>query len=119
MAIRTRRFDVFAEQCKIREVMVKAVLVKQHDVGVPAFVIYVTIGTGPAARSPVKTVKSRLGIDVCVDILVTVQAKRALLRALECLVTRATFGLEFRMSLDDITRHHQRFDLGSGSFGYE
>jgi len=109
---------VLAEQREIRDVMVKAVLVQLHDVGVSAFMIRMTVGTGPTAGRPVKTVKSRLGVDIRVDIFMAVQAKRALLRALERLVTRAAFALEFCVPLDDITRHDQRFDLCSGSLGY-
>lgn len=114
MAIRTRRFDVFSEQREIRDVMVKAILVQADDVGVSALVVCVTVGAGPAARLTVKTVKPRFRIDVCVDILVAVQAKCALLRALKCLVTIAALGLVLGVTLDDVTRHHQRFDLGGG-----
>jgi len=118
MTIRTGCLRVLAEQCEVRYIVVKIGLVELHDIGIPAFMIRVAVGTGFATGPAIKAVKTGFRFDVCADVLVTVHAQRTLFRALESLVTVTALGLEFGMTLDDVTGHDQCFNLGSGSLGY-
>lgn len=116
MARRAFGFGVFAEQREIREVVIERIFFEVHDVGISALVIRVAACAGRVFRLLESTVKARRLLDVLGDVFVTIKAQRALLSSLETLVTLGAFAFDFRVAFDHLSRHHQGFDLGVGSF---
>lgn len=117
MTIRTVGLGVLADQREIREVMFERCVVQLHDIGVTAFMIRMTVGAILIERLGISSVVAAFIVDVRSDVLMTIETQRALFGTFESQVTGAALGFVFGMALDDVTGHHQRFDLAGGSLG--
>ncbi len=110
---------VLARQVEVCETMIKQCPVKLYDVRIPAFVIGVTISAFILPSVIKKAVKADRIADVQGNVFVAVEAKRALLAAIKCLMARAALGFVFGMPLDNVARHDQGLDLSIGVRCYE
>lgn len=117
VAVGTIGLVMFANEPEIGEFVLKGFLVELNDIGVPAFMICMTVSAVLVPGGVVEAVIATVAVIIGRDIFVAVEAKRALLGTLEGLVTGTAFGLVFRMTLDHVARHDQRFNLGDGSLG--
>ena len=106
-------FLVLAGKPEISKIVVEGTLIELHDVGVAPFVIGVAFRAVQVLCLQIPTVVSTPRFHVRRDVFMAVQAKGALVGALERQVTIAAFGLVLRVSFDDIARHHQCLDLGA------
>ena len=102
---------VMSDQLKIGLVVVEVALVETNDIGVPAFVVRVTVCTGRPARASILAVKPGLCVDIACDLFVTIEAQRALLAAFEAQMTVGALFLVFGVCLYYLTRHDQRLEL--------
>lgn len=105
-------FGVFAEQRKVREIVIEGILVEVYDVGIATLVIGMALHTGHVPGSPDPSVEACRFFDVCSDVLVAVKAQRALFASLEFLMAQGALAFILRMTLDHFPRHDQGFDLG-------
>ena len=105
-------FEMLAGQHKVGEIVVEGVLIELHDVRIASFVIRMASRAVGVLRIRVSPVIAMSCIDIRGDILMTVEAKGALVRTSECQVTMTALGLVLGVTFDDIARHHQRLDLG-------
>lgn len=117
MAVCAFVFGVLAEQWEVGELVIKIRLVETHDVGITALVVRVAVCTAVLADTLELAMKARRTIDICGDIFVAVEAERTLSAAFESLVAGFTLTFVLGMTLDDLARHDQRFDLGVSSLG--
>jgi len=105
-------FGVFAEQRKVREIVIEVGFVELHDIGIATLVIGMALHTGHIRGSPDPSVEACGFFDVCSDVLVAVKAQRALFASLEFLMAQGALAFILRMTLDHFPRHDQGFDLG-------
>ena len=105
-------FGVFAEQRKVREIVIEVGFVELHDIGIATLVIGMALHTGHIFGSPDPSVEACGFFDVCSDVLVAVKAQRALFASLEFLMAQGALAFILRMTLDHFPRHDQGFDLG-------
>ena len=93
----------------IRHIMIKCLLTELHDFGVAPLVILVT---GTAFRLPgaAQSVIPVPCLDIGSNILVTIQAQRALLALAERAMARIALLLVPGMPFDETAWHHQRLD---------
>lgn len=119
MAVVTLRLGMVADEREIGPVMIEALPVESHDIGIAAFVVGMASEAGTTAGLPVAAMKAQLHFDVGRDVLVAIEAQGALFVAIEGLVTSLAIGLELRVTLDDFTGHDQGLDLGIGNGRYE
>ncbi len=117
MTVRACFLGVFAEQWKVRELVIETRLVEPYDVGITALVVRMAAGTAVLHGIREFAVKACRIVDIARDIFMAVEAKRALLAAFESLMAGVTFLFVLSMALDDLARHDQRFDLGICWFG--
>lgn len=110
MAVLAGHFNVATQQRKISEVMFECVFIELHDVGVSTFVICMAIYTFVVRCIVEQPVKSAAGLDIGRNVLVAVEAQRALVRTFERFVTGRAFRLPLGMALYDFTGHDQRLD---------
>ena len=71
-------------------------------------------GASRLAGATILAVKAGIRLDISSDFLVTIETECALLTAVEASMAVVAVLLVFCMRCNDLARHDQRFDLGSG-----
>ena len=117
MALGTLRLAVFAKQGKVCEFMIERVFVELHDIGIPAFMVGMTVRAASVARVSVQAVKTGSRVYIDGDVLVAIKAQGTLFGALELGVAGIAVLFIFRMTFYDLTGHNQRFNLGVSLLG--
>jgi hypothetical protein len=105
------------EQLEICKVVIEVLLDQIDDVRIPAQVILVAGCTAIFNRFSKQAVKSDFAAYVACNVFVASKAELRLFAALECEVAGAALRFDVRVSLYDLTRHDERFDLGKSVVG--
>ena len=97
--------------------VIKGLLVQRHDICRASLVFDMT----SLARRIIDVLDAAMetfpGVDVCRDLLVTLEAKLVLTYLAETLVAVTAFIFIFCMALNELTRHHQRLQTGGINCG--
>jgi len=110
VAVATGNVNVLPMKFEVGKRVVEAPFIQIDYVGISAFVVRVTFRAARFRNLSVPAVETEATANVLGYILVTVEAKRILLRAIERLVTGRAFRLNLRMTENHLAGHHQRFD---------
>jgi hypothetical protein len=113
MAVGTDDFSVLSQQLEISKCMVERFLIQLDDVGVPSFMIGMAIGAGVFPGVFEQTMEADSSLDIDGDLFMAVEAQGALIATVESLVAGGTLRFEFRMALDHLPWHDERFNAGS------
>lgn len=105
VAGRTFRRFMFSEEDEIGQPMIEAAFVQDHNPGIPAQMLCVTVAAGFVG---VPSMESAVGEQVFCGLLVTIKTQRVLVFFFEWLVTLATLPLDLRMTGDDFPGHDER-----------
>jgi len=107
----TAQGRVRALELEIRQLVVEAVAVQLHDIGIAAFVIRVALFAFLFAQSLHTTVESLFLGQILVDVFVAIQAEAILIGLAEAFVATRALGFVLCMPGDNFARHNQRLDL--------
>ena len=119
MATAAFHVRMIAFQCEVRVFVIEQLPVQYDDYGISSLMIRVAVGAIVEPGILEQAMETGDIADVRGNVLVAVEAERALLAAIKCLVARAAFGFVFGMPFDNVARHDQGFDLSIGVRCYE
>ena len=112
-----RHRRVCVAQRKIRMRVIERLRIEQNDVGIPSFVIRMTMGAFLLRRGRIATVKASSCLAIGARVLVALQAELRLRSVREWLVTIATLLLELGVSGHERSRHDQPLEQVLRSHG--
>ena len=110
---------MIAFQSKVRVLVIKQLPIQYDDDGIPSLMVCVAVCAIVQPGILEQAVKADDIADIKGDVLMAVQAQRALLVAIECLMAGVAIRLVFSMPCNDRARHDQGFHLSECVRGYE
>jgi hypothetical protein len=108
---------VTTEQLVICKVMIEVLFIQVNDVRIPTQMILMAACTAIFIRFPRQAVKPDFAVYVTCNVFVASKAELRLFAAIERQMAGATLRFDVRVSLYDLTRHDERFDLGKSVVG--
>jgi len=112
MAVAAFHVAMQSQQHEVSQRVIEAQRIKPDDVGLAALVVGVTVIAGTPAIEP--SVIAAAGGDISLDVLVTSKAQLCLSGLVERHVAFAATSLDIGMTLDNLSRHHQRLQAARG-----
>ena len=101
----TTLFLVGAFERKLCPLVVEAVGVQTHNVGLSAMMIAMASDALDRLSISNSSVKPTIGIDVPGDALMTIETEWCLVVLIEMHVTHIAIGLDFRVGFNELSRH--------------
>jgi len=119
MATAAIHIGMVALQSKVRVLVIEHLPVQYNDDGIPSLMVCVAVRAIIQPRILEQAVKTDDVADIKGNVLMAVQAQRALLFTIECFMARIAIRLVFGMRCNDLARHDQGFHLSECVRGYE